>query len=100
MSESSLIPERQLSFSPGLAATIGLEETILLQHLRALFDLSERIIDRLGGTIEAESEPGRGTRFRIRLAAVPADDPPEASRPSGSPPESSQAVFQKGGETD
>lgn len=38
MSESSLVPERQLVFSPGLAATIGLGEAILLQHLRALFD--------------------------------------------------------------
>ena len=38
MSESSLIPERQLSLSPGLAATIGLEETILLQHLQAQFE--------------------------------------------------------------
>lgn len=36
MSESSLVPERQLVFSPGLAATIGLEETILLQHLQEL----------------------------------------------------------------
>ena len=38
MSDSSLVPERQLVFSPGLAATIGLEESILLQHLQALFD--------------------------------------------------------------
>ena len=38
MSDSSLIPERQLQFSPGLAATIGLEEAILLQHLQALFE--------------------------------------------------------------
>ena len=38
MSEFSLIPERQLIFSPGLAATIGLEEAILLQHLQALFE--------------------------------------------------------------
>ena len=38
MSESSLVPERQLVFSPGLAATIGLGEAILLQHLQALFD--------------------------------------------------------------
>jgi hypothetical protein len=37
MSDSSLVPERQLVFSPGLAATIGLEEAILLQHLQALF---------------------------------------------------------------
>ena len=34
MSDSSLVPERQLVFSPGLAATIGLEEAILLQHLQ------------------------------------------------------------------
>ena len=38
MSDSSLIPERQLIFSPGLAATIGLEEAILLQHLQHLFE--------------------------------------------------------------
>lgn len=38
MSDSSLVPERQLVFSPGLAATIGLEETILLQHLQTLFE--------------------------------------------------------------
>ncbi|MFT4519902.1 MAG: hypothetical protein ACI9JM_002301 [Halioglobus sp.] len=39
MSDSSLIPERQLVFSPGLAATIGLEEAILLQHLQQLFEV-------------------------------------------------------------
>ena len=38
MSDSSLIPERQLVFSPGLAATIGLEEAILLQQLQGLFE--------------------------------------------------------------
>ena len=38
MSESSLVPERQLVFSPGLAATIGLGEAILLQQLQGLFD--------------------------------------------------------------
>jgi hypothetical protein len=37
MSDSSFIPERQLLFSPALAATIGLEEAILLQHLSELF---------------------------------------------------------------
>ncbi len=37
MSDSSFIPERQLLFSPALAATIGLEEAILLQHLKDLF---------------------------------------------------------------
>jgi len=36
MPESSLVPERQLLFSPGLAATIGLGEAILLQHLQGL----------------------------------------------------------------
>ena len=41
MSDSSLIPERQLTFSPGLASTIGLEETILLQHLQAQFEHRE-----------------------------------------------------------
>ena len=38
MSDSSLVPERQLVFSPGLAATIGLEEAVLLQHLQQLFE--------------------------------------------------------------
>jgi len=33
MSETSLLPERQLAFSPSLAQTIGLEEAILLHHL-------------------------------------------------------------------
>jgi hypothetical protein len=40
MSDFSLTPERQLVFSPLLAATIGLEEAILLQHLQQLFDHS------------------------------------------------------------
>jgi hypothetical protein len=38
MSDFSLIPERQLVFSPLLAETIGLEEAILLQHLQQLFE--------------------------------------------------------------
>ena len=33
MSSSSLIPDRQLTFSPDLAATIGLGEAILLQGI-------------------------------------------------------------------
>jgi len=37
MSDTSIVPERQLVFSPGLAATIGLEEAVLLQHLQELF---------------------------------------------------------------
>ena len=38
MSDFSLIPERQLLFSPVLAETIGLEEAILLQHLQQVFE--------------------------------------------------------------
>ena len=41
MSDSSLIPERQLVFSPLLAQTIGLEEAIFLQHLSELFEHRE-----------------------------------------------------------
>ncbi|MCX2982768.1 hypothetical protein EYC98_18045 [Halieaceae bacterium IMCC14734] len=37
MTDSSLIPETQLQFSPALAATIGVEEAILLQHLGTVF---------------------------------------------------------------
>ena len=40
MSKYSLIPEKQLLFSPELAQTIGLEEAILVQHLRNLLDYS------------------------------------------------------------
>ncbi len=36
MPATSIIPERQLVFSPELAQTIGLEEAILLQHLQQL----------------------------------------------------------------
>lgn len=36
MSQSSLIPEQPLVISPSLAATIGLEEAVLLQQLSAL----------------------------------------------------------------
>ena len=46
MSDSSLVPERQLVFSPGLAATIGLEETILLQHLQVLFEHRQAQVQR------------------------------------------------------
>ena len=41
MSHSSLVPERQLVFSPALAQTIGLDEAILLQHLSELFQHRE-----------------------------------------------------------
>ncbi|MEM6581192.1 MAG: DnaT-like ssDNA-binding domain-containing protein [Pseudomonadota bacterium] len=36
MTDSSLVPERQLLFSPGLASTIGLNEAIMVQHLQGL----------------------------------------------------------------
>ena len=56
MSESSLVPERQLVFSPGLAATIGLGEAILLQHLKGLFDHQQPDIreDRAWLSVERE----------------------------------------------
>ncbi|MBM13360.1 MAG: hypothetical protein CME57_02180 [Halieaceae bacterium] len=38
MSSVSLIPDRQLTFSPELAETIGLEEAVLLQALGTLFE--------------------------------------------------------------
>ena len=40
MSES-LIPERPIAVSPSLAASIGLEEAILLQHLQSVLALGE-----------------------------------------------------------
>ncbi|MEM9256493.1 MAG: DnaT-like ssDNA-binding domain-containing protein [Pseudomonadota bacterium] len=40
MSDSSILPERQLLFSPMLAATLGLEEAILLQHLQQILEQS------------------------------------------------------------
>lgn len=38
MADSSLVPEQQLVFSPGLAATLGLEEAVLLQFLHGLLN--------------------------------------------------------------
>ena len=38
MSSVSLIPDRQLTFSPELAETIGLEEAVLLQALGSLLE--------------------------------------------------------------
>ncbi len=54
MSPSSLTPERQLVFSPSLAATIGLEEAIALQHLSELF--GHRTAQAHGGFLWLEVE--------------------------------------------
>jgi len=63
MPDSSFIPERQLVFSPGLAATIGLEEAILLQHLQQLFDHQQGDIRRGFAWLRVER--------RFLLAALP-----------------------------
>ena len=42
MSSASLIPDRQLTFSPELAETIGLEEAVLLQALGSLLENNQR----------------------------------------------------------
>jgi PAS domain S-box-containing protein len=45
--------------------------------------IANKIVDRHGGSIQVESEPGQGTRFLVRLPLV--------ARPSTRPPEPSEA---------
>jgi|GEM_PF-2310674 len=43
--------------------------------------LSRRLAEAMGGTVEAESQPGRGSRFWIDLETLPAPDGDDASAP-------------------
>ena len=50
----------------------------------------QRLVERAGGTITVASEPGRGTRFVVRLPAVSPPTPP--SSPSSPAPAVPAAV--------
>lgn len=54
MSES-LLPERPVQFSPSLAAVIGVEEAILLQHIQICAELSPSDVNELTPTLKNKS---------------------------------------------
>ena len=103
MSSVSLIPDRQLTFSPELAETIGLEEAVLLQALGTLLENNQgwttvsvsqlqhtlsfwsvdhitRLIDKLVSLGILRQQPG-DTADNLLLSAL-ADEPPSASAPA------------------
>ena len=103
MSSVSLIPDRQLTFSPELAETIGLEEAVLLQALGTLLENNQgwttvsvsqlqhtlsfwsvdhitRLIDKLVSLGILRQQPGDTADSRL-LSAL-ANEPPSASAPA------------------
>ena len=71
---------------------VGMEEEVLQRAREALFStkpgasgmgltIANRIAERMGGQLEIESQPGRGTRVRFRFPAYrPAPEAPRAAR--------------------
>ncbi len=107
MSPVSLIPDRQLTFSPELAETIGLEEAVLLQALGTLLendqgwttvrvlqlqqtlsfwsvDHIERLIDKLVSLGILRQQPGH-TADNLLLSALTDEPKPSGSGPAPAP---------------